>query len=119
MLRYEKGPRGDMPPNVLIPYIIGELGGNLPHGDTAGFIGKAYDPFVLNADPSDPNFKVPDMLPPDYISAVRVDRRRELASGDRPVGEILRGDQSGREVDGCDLQPGLHADDLRQSARGV
>ena len=23
-----------------------------------------------------PNFKVPDMLPPDYISAVRVDRRR-------------------------------------------
>ena len=22
-----------------------------------------YDPFVLNADPSDPNFKVPDLLP--------------------------------------------------------
>jgi hypothetical protein len=76
VLRYEKGPRGDMPPNVLIPYIIGELGGNLPHGDTAGFLGKAFDPFVLNADPSSANFQVPDMLPPDYISAVRVDRRR-------------------------------------------
>jgi len=76
VVRYEKGPRGDMPPNVLIPYTIGQLGGNLPHGDTAGFLGKAYDPFVLNANPADANFKVPDMLPPDYISAVRVDRRR-------------------------------------------
>lgn len=76
VLRFEKGARGDMPPNVLLPYMIGQLGGNLPHGDTAGFLGKGYDPFVLNADPADPNFKVPDMLPPDYISAVRVDRRR-------------------------------------------
>ena len=76
VLRFEKGPRGDMPPNVLIPYTIGQLGGNLPHGDTAGFLGKGYDPFVLNADPADPNFRVPDLLPPDYISAVRVDRRR-------------------------------------------
>ena len=76
VLRFEKGPRGDMPPNVLIPYTIGQLGGNLPHGDTAGFLGKGYDPFVLNADPAAPNFEVPDMLPPEYISAVRVDRRR-------------------------------------------
>jgi len=76
VLRFEKGARGDMPPNVLVPYTIGQLGGNLPHGDTAGFLGKGYDPFVLNADPSDANFKVPDLLPPDYISAVRVDRRR-------------------------------------------
>ncbi len=76
VLRFEKGARGDMPPNVLLPYMIGQLGGNLPHGDTAGFLGKGYDPFVLNADPADPDFKVPDLLPPDYISAVRVDRRR-------------------------------------------
>jgi len=76
VLRLEKGPRGDMPPNVLLPYTIGQLGGNLPHGDTAGFLGKGFDPFVLNADPSDPDFKVPDLLPPDYISALRVDRRR-------------------------------------------
>ena len=76
VLRRAKGPKGDVPPNVLLPYPIGQLGGNLPHGDTAGFLGKAYDPFVLNSDPAVPNFHVPDMLPPDYISAVRVDRRR-------------------------------------------
>ena len=76
VLRFEKGARRNMPPNVLLPYTIGQLGGNMPRGDTAGFLGKGYDPFVLNADPADPQFKVPDLLPPEYISALRVDRRR-------------------------------------------
>jgi hypothetical protein len=71
-----KGPNGDVPPHVLLPRPIGNTGGNMPHGQSAGFLGKTFDPFVLNADPSDPNFKVPDMLPPDYLSALRVDRRR-------------------------------------------
>src|SRR5579863_1687225 len=71
-----KGPKGDVPAHVLLPRPIGNTGGNMPHGQTAGFLGKGYDPFVLNADPSDPNFKVPDMLPPDYLNPMRVDRRR-------------------------------------------
>jgi hypothetical protein len=71
-----QGPNGDVPPHVLLPHPIGNTGGNMPHGQSAGFLGKAYDPFVLNADPSDPNFKVPDMLPPDYLTALRVDRRK-------------------------------------------
>jgi hypothetical protein len=61
---------------VLLPRPIGNTGGNMPHGQTAGYLGKGFDPFVLNADPSDPNFRVPDMLPPDYLTALRVDRRR-------------------------------------------
>ncbi len=72
-----RGPNGDVPPHVLLPRPIGNTGGNMPHGQDAGFLGKAHDPFVLNADPSEPNFEVPDMLPPDYISSVRVDRRRK------------------------------------------
>jgi hypothetical protein len=71
-----RGPKGDVPAHVLMPHPIGNTGGNMPHGQTAGFLGKTFDPFVLNADPSDPNFKVPDLLPPDYLSALRVDRRR-------------------------------------------
>src|SRR5438094_4027616 len=71
-----RGPKGDVPPHVLMPHPIGNTGGNMPHGQTAGFLGKTFDPFVLNADPSDPNFRVPDMLPPDYLTALRVDRRR-------------------------------------------
>jgi hypothetical protein len=72
-----KGSKSDVPPYVLMPRPIGNTGGNMPHGQNAGFLGKGFDPFVLNADPSDPNFKVPDMLPPDYLTALRVDRRRD------------------------------------------
>jgi hypothetical protein len=71
-----RGPKGDVPPHVLLPRPIGNTGGNMPHGQDAGYLGKQFDPFVLNADPSQPNFEVPDMLPPDYLSAVRVGRRR-------------------------------------------
>ena len=67
---------GQCPPHVLLPRPIGNTGGGLPHGQEAGFLGKSYDPFVLNSDPSDPNFKVPDLLPPDYITSLRTDRRR-------------------------------------------
>lgn len=76
MLGKLKGPKGDVPPHVLLPRPIGNTGGNMPHGQSAGFLGKTFDPFVLNADPSDPNFRVPDMLPPDYLTSLRVDRRR-------------------------------------------
>ncbi len=78
VLTYLKGSRGEMPGHVLLPRPIGRTGGNLPHGQTAGYLGKPYDPFVLNADPSAPDFKVPDLLPPDYISAIRADRRQRM-----------------------------------------
>lgn len=71
-----KGPNGDVPPHVLLPKPIGNTGGNMPHGQDAGYLGKQHDPFVLNANPAEPNFKVPDMLPPDYMGAERVGRRR-------------------------------------------
>ena len=41
-------------------------------------MGRKYDPFVLGTDPSNPNFKVPDLLPPDFLGDVRVDRRKKL-----------------------------------------
>jgi uncharacterized protein (DUF1501 family) len=78
VLGYLRGARGEMPAHVLVPRPIGRTGGNLPHGHTAGYLGKQHDPFILNADPSDPKFTVPDLLPPDYISAVRADRRQRL-----------------------------------------
>ncbi len=75
---YLLGRRTDLPPFVILPEPMGPTGGQLPHGQDAGFLGKAYDPFVLNADPSKPNFKVPDLLPPPEIGQVRLQRRRRL-----------------------------------------
>jgi uncharacterized protein (DUF1501 family) len=78
VLGYLKGQRGEVPAHVLLPKPIGRTGGNLPHGHTAGYLGKQYDPLILNADPSAKNFKVPDLLPPEYISAVRANRRQKM-----------------------------------------
>ncbi len=73
-----KGARGDVPSHVLLPRPIGNTGGGMPHGQSAGYLGKTFDPFVLNADPSAKDFKVPDLLPPDYITAVRESRRKSF-----------------------------------------
>src|SRR5437762_6833415 len=77
-LEFLKGRRTELPAHVVLPEPMGPTGRNLPHGQDAGFLGKTYDPFVLNADPSAKDFKVPDLLPPKEISEVRLQRRREL-----------------------------------------
>ncbi len=46
-----KGNRGETPAHVLLPRPIGTTGGNMPHGQSAGYLGKSFDPFVPNADP--------------------------------------------------------------------
>src|SRR5690349_24813222 len=77
-LEFLKGRRNELPGHVLLPEPMGPTGGNMPHGQDAGFLGKAYDPFALNADPSKKDFKVPDLLPPTEIGEIRLQRRREL-----------------------------------------
>ncbi len=61
-LAYLRGRKSDLPPHVILPEPLG----------------KAYDPFALMADPSQPNFKVPDLLPPQDLGQVRMDRRRRM-----------------------------------------
>src|SRR2546422_9431218 len=75
---YLLGRKSELPAHIILPEPMGPTGGNLPHGQDAGFLGKAHDPFVLNADPSKPDFKVPDLLPPKEIGEVRLKRRKEL-----------------------------------------
>jgi uncharacterized protein (DUF1501 family) len=77
-LEYLKGRRNELPAHVILPETMGSTGGNLPHGQDAGFLGKSFDPFVLNADPSQKDFKVPDLLPPKEIGEARLKRRKEL-----------------------------------------
>ncbi|MBD3675571.1 MAG: DUF1501 domain-containing protein [Planctomycetaceae bacterium] len=77
---YLRGRRSDLPAHVILPEPMGNTGGGMPHGQDAGFLGKAHDPFVLMADPSKPNFKVPDLLPPDSIGEARLQRRKKLRS---------------------------------------
>ncbi|MBI2949839.1 MAG: DUF1501 domain-containing protein [Verrucomicrobia bacterium] len=77
-LTYLRGRRSELPAHVILPEPMGPTGGNMPHGQDGGFLGKGFDPFVLNTDPSKTDFKVPDLLPPAEIGEARLQRRREL-----------------------------------------
>jgi hypothetical protein len=98
-LGYLKGGRGELPAHVLVPKPIGRTGGNLPHGHTAGYLGKPYDPFILNADPNAPGFKVPDLLPPEYLSAVRAERRQKLRDAVDGATEAFEQNAAAKQLD--------------------
>lgn len=78
VVSYLRGRKTDLPAHVVLPETMGRGGGNLPNGQAGGFLGKAHDPFALMADPSQPNFQVPDLLPPPEIGVARLDRRRKM-----------------------------------------
>ena len=78
VISFLKGRKSDLPPHVVLPELMGRGGGGLPNGQAGGFLGKSHDPFALMADPSKPDFKVPDLLPPDEIGSVRLERRKKL-----------------------------------------
>jgi uncharacterized protein (DUF1501 family) len=100
VLGYVRGGRGELPAHVLLPRPIGRTGGNLPHGHTAGYLGRQYDPFILNADPSVPNFQVPDLLPPEYISAVRAGRRQRMRDAVDGAMASFENSTQARQLDG-------------------
>src|SRR4029079_4461134 len=78
VVSYLMGRKSDLPAFVVLPQTMGRGGGNLPNGQAGGFLGKANDPFSLMADPSQSNFKVPDLLPPVEFDAARLARRQKL-----------------------------------------
>src|ERR1019366_10634311 len=99
VLGYVKGPRGEMPAHVLLPRPIGRTGGNLPHGHTAGYLGRPFDPFILNADPAVPDFQVPDLLPPTYISAIRAERRQRMRDSVDAALDSFENNAQARQLD--------------------
>ncbi len=72
------GSRGDLPANVILPKPIGNTGAGPLHGQTAGYLGSAHEPFFLNADPAIAHFKVADLEVPQGQSADRLDARKRL-----------------------------------------
>ena len=72
------GSKGDLPANVILPGKIGNTGAGDFHGQTAGYLGSAHEPFFLNADPARPDFKVGDLEVPPGESSSRLDNRKRL-----------------------------------------
>src|SRR5207245_1977698 len=70
-------PKADLPATVILPGPIGNTGAGNFHGQTAGYLGSAHEPFFLNSDPALPDFKVGDLEVPAGPSAQRLDARRK------------------------------------------
>jgi hypothetical protein len=106
------GRKTDLPPHVILPEPMGPTGGNMPHGQDAGFPRQGVDPFVLMADPSQPDFKVPDLLPPREIGEARLERRRRCA---RSSTAGAASSTASGQADGQQLRGGLSHDDQPQA----
>jgi hypothetical protein len=78
VVAYLRGRKIEMPPFAVLPDLMEYGGGNMPHGQSAGFLGESYGPLALNADPSRATFQMPRTMLSDEIGSVRVDGRLEM-----------------------------------------
>lgn len=83
-----------LPSFVTMPWIVSHPaapGGQAP-GQRAGWLGQAYDPFVVGGDPNQPGWQVPALSLLDGQSPARLGARRSLlAELDRQQRAILSG----------------------------
>lgn len=71
IVSHELGPRNDLPPYVCIPTQPNTFAGT-------GYLGSAYGPFSLGADPGSGGFKVRDLHLPGGVDETRFTQRREM-----------------------------------------
>jgi uncharacterized protein (DUF1501 family) len=77
-LSYLKGPRsGGLPPFVVLPGPIGSTGVSVSHGQGAGYLGAAHEPFVLGGDPA-AGLRVTDAGAPAGVDPARLRGPRAL-----------------------------------------
>jgi hypothetical protein len=78
MVRALKPDHRGMPSAIVLPHHIANDGEIVWPGQDAGVLGKAYDPWQLYCDPSQPDFHVQDLAFPPGVSSARFDARRDL-----------------------------------------
>src|SRR5437868_1285576 len=71
IVSHELGSRNNLPPYVCIPSQPNTFAGT-------GFLGSAYGPFSLGADPGNGGFKVRDLNLPSGVDEKRFTQRREM-----------------------------------------
>jgi hypothetical protein len=69
-----------LPSSIVLPRNIANDGEIVWPGQTAGVLGRKFDPWTINCDPSSPDFAVPDISLPADVSGDRFTQRRALLS---------------------------------------
>ncbi len=80
---HELPATGDLPPFVILPQPIGPTGVNISNGQSAGPLGRSFEPFTLHADPNSPGYD-----PRQAHDQAR--RFRDQATALPPVGRVER-----------------------------
>ena len=73
--RFAPGPAGT-PTFVSYPHVISD--GSITPGQHASFLGQGHDPFFINQDPNDDDFRLPELSLPANLNMGRLDNRREV-----------------------------------------
>jgi hypothetical protein len=74
------GYSGALPPYVITPSPHCDSSVYVTPGQFGSCLGAKYDPFVLNADPNAPNFRVPNISLTDTLTSTRLADRQVLLS---------------------------------------
>jgi hypothetical protein len=77
-LARQEGHQASMPPYVITPAPHCDSTVYITPGQYGACLGARFDPFVLNADPSAPNFRVASIGMADDMTSQRLDERRGL-----------------------------------------
>ncbi len=67
-----------LPPALALPERIYNDGGQVWSGQDGGFLGRAYDPWLLNARMTPEGYQIREIALPDDLGPDRLDRRRNL-----------------------------------------
>jgi len=65
-----------VPSFVSFPHVLRD--GSVSPGQTASFLGKAFDPFFIGSDPNRGNFRLPELSLPSSLTLDRLEDRRGL-----------------------------------------
>jgi hypothetical protein len=76
-----------IPTFVSFPHVLRD--GSVTPGQTASFLGKAYDPFFIGQDPASPDFQLPELSLPASLPLERLDDRRGLLRMIDTQGDLL------------------------------
>ncbi len=77
-LRYLERRHDGVPGHVALPFLMRNVV-TLP-GQNAGFLGAAFNPFQINHNPNNPDFRVAELELPADLPLARIDDRRTLLS---------------------------------------
>ena len=86
-----------IPSFVAYPHVIRD--GSVTPGQHASFLGKPYDPFFIGQDPSDPDFRLPELQLPESLPLDRLDDRRGLLRLIDDQTRLLEYDATARGID--------------------